>query len=94
MPRESTTWRFDMDEFLSTILLIFALVVLFGWLSCPFVASGIARSYQKPGWGFTYGLAFGPIGIIIALLYRLNVSADETFEVGSRGGELDRDALV
>lgn len=77
-------------EFFGILFAILGIFIIIGWVSCPFVASSIASSYQKSGWGFIYGLAFGPFGIIIALLYRLNVSADDDFKREIVKGDLER----
>lgn len=67
-----------MDVILSIFGLIVLILFLVGWISCPLFGSNIGRSFGKSMWGMIYGLAFGPIGLVIMLLWRINAIQDES----------------
>lgn len=47
------------------------------WLLCVFVSAALLGRYNKAGSGLLLGALLGPIGVIIAIVWRMNLAADE-----------------
>lgn len=47
------------------------------WVVCVFVSAALLGRYNKAGSGLLLGALLGPIGVIIAIIWRMNMGADE-----------------
>jgi hypothetical protein len=47
------------------------------WLLCVIVSAALLSRFNKAGSGLLLGALLGPIGLIIAIIWRLNLTADE-----------------
>lgn len=80
---------------LGLLWLILLIVVVVAWLSCPFIGYAQGSKTGNAWYGFTFGLVFGPLGVLVAIAHRIAVDTDiqaqeiidyiESREVGREG---------
>jgi hypothetical protein len=47
------------------------------WIACVILSAALLGRYNKAGSGFLLGFFLGPLGLIITLIWRINLAADE-----------------